>query len=212
LVFLKKKSMKTNLSNRRTLLKQLTFTLGAGLLSTSNTFAKPLEFLNKAQDFTPVIILPGGGEKLSFGGIDATFKVNRSQSAGSLSCVEMTIKPGHLAAPPHLHHNFDEICYLQTGTLQVMIGTEVTEIHAGSWHIRPRGIVHTFWNSSNQPAKVIELYTPGGFEEYLKGLGKLFKDQPNPPVSKIQGLAAKYDMVIHFEMLPAIMDKYHVHL
>jgi len=204
--------MKTHLLNRRSVLQQLTLAVGVGMLGTSRAFAGTVGAVNNLQGPKPLIIAPGGGEKGSFGGVDAIFKLDKSQTASNLGVVEMTLKPGHLAAPPHLHHSFDEVCYLQEGTLHVMIGKEVTEIQAGSWHIRPRGIIHTFWNSGKTPAKVIELYTPGGFETYLKGLAKLFKENPNPPAPKIQGLAAKYDMVIHFELLQVIMDKYQVHL
>jgi mannose-6-phosphate isomerase-like protein (cupin superfamily) len=201
--------MKTCLFNRRTALQQLAVAVGAGMISTSTALAGKMNHLPGPK---PLVILPGAGEKGSFGGIDAIFKLDKTHTAGNLGIVEMTVKPGYLAAPPHLHHNFDEICYLQEGSLNVMIGKEVTEIHAGSWHVRPRGIIHTFWNSGKQPAKVIELYTPGGFEAYLKDLAELFKQNPNPPAPKIQSLAAKYDMVIHFELLKGIMDKYQVHL
>lgn len=204
--------MKTTLWNRRTVLQQLTLAIGAGMLGSSNALAGTAEVMNTIPGPAPVIIPPGYGEHATFGGLDAIFKLNKSQTAGNLGCVEMTLKPGYLAAPPHLHHNFDEICYLQEGILHVMIGDKVSEIQAGSWHIRPRGIIHTFWNSGKEPATVIELYTPGGFEGYLKDLGQLFKANPNPPIPTIQALATKYDMVIHFELLQGVMEKYKVHL
>lgn len=98
----------------------------------------------------------------------------------------MTLQPGYLGAPPHLHKGFDEICIVMQGELHIMVGEDVYQVPAGGWHLRPRGIVHTFWNSGKEPVKFIEIYSPAGHEAYMKDLAKLFENNQRPQPSDLQ--------------------------
>ncbi|MEE1945975.1 cupin domain-containing protein [Pedobacter sp. KR3-3] len=160
----------------------------------------------------PVFIAPGAGDKGRFGGANITFKLDKSQTSGNLGSSEIILQAGHLGAPPHHHKGFDEICIVQEGVLNILVGEEVFEVKAGGWHLRPRGITHTFWNSGTTPAKFIELYSPAGHEAYMKALAKLFEDGKKPQPDDLAKLADKYDIVFEFEKLKGIMDKYKVHL
>ncbi len=82
-----------------------------------------------------------------------TLKLSRTQTGGGMSFFENTLAPGFLGAPPHFHKTFDEICYVLEGTVHVLVGDEVFELNAGDLHLRPRGIMHTCWNSGVQPAR-----------------------------------------------------------
>ena len=37
--------------------------------------------------------------------------------------------------------------------------------------MKPRGIPHTMWNAGTEPARLIEVYAPGGFELFFKDFG-----------------------------------------
>ncbi len=200
--------METTDIKRRNLLKLITVTAGSvmGWPTVANAVSPTYETTK------PVYIAPGEGEKYKIPSGEATFKLSGNQTLGNLGSAEMTLMPGFIAAPPHFHKNFDEICIVQEGTLHVMVGEEVVAIPTGGWHLRPRGLVHTFWNSGNVPAKFIELYTPGGFEAYLKGLDKLFENGSHPKPDTIEELSKKFDIVLRFDLLRGIMDKYKVHL
>src|SRR3712207_8119431 len=43
-------------------------------------------------------------------------------------------------------------------------GVEVVA-EAGSLLFKPRGEWHTFWNAGDEPARMLELISPGGFEQ-----------------------------------------------
>lgn len=174
---------------------------------------RAVTFLNeKSEGPKPVFIPPGAGEKGKIAESDIVFKLNSSQTGGSLGSAESILYPGQLGAPPHHYKNFDEICIVQEGTIHIMVGEDVQEVPAGGWHLRPRGIIHTFWNSGTVPAKFIDLYTPGGHESYMKELAKMFENNKRPAPGDLAGLAEKHDIVFAFNKLQGIIDKYKVHL
>jgi mannose-6-phosphate isomerase-like protein (cupin superfamily) len=105
---------------------------------------------------------------------DIAFKLSKSHTGGHLGVNELVLPAGLLGAPPHLHKGFDEICRVTQGALHIMVGEKVVEVKEGDWHLRPRGVVHTFWNSGKEPAKFIELCVPGGHEAYMESLADLF--------------------------------------
>ncbi len=52
----------------------------------------------------------------------------------------------------------------------MLVGETVYTVHAGEWHLRPRGLVHTFWNATQQPAHYIDMYFNQNFEDFLEEL------------------------------------------
>lgn len=141
-----------------------------------------------------------------------TLKLSKTQTGGGVSFLENKLAPGFLGAPPHFHRTFDEICYVLEGTVHVLVGEEVFELNPGDVHLRPRGCMHTFWNSGSQPARCLELSVPGGHEAYLKDLSVLLSRQGPPTPRDFAELEHKYDIVYQMDKLPEIMQKYHVHL
>lgn len=159
-----------------------------------------------------IFIPPGGGKKGRIGRSDVSFKLNAAHTSGQFGSVELSIPPGQLGAPPHLHKNFDEICIVLEGAVHIMVEDEVTEVKKGGWHLRPRGKVHTFWNSGKKKAKVIELCSPGGHEAYMMELAALFENNGRPAPGALNKLAEKHDIVFRFDLLEGILKKYRVAL
>jgi len=198
--------------NRRRLMQLLTLTMAGsafpGFTAGAQSIATvTMEGLDGPR---PLFIPPGGGQKGKIGEGDITFKLDKSQTAGNLGSAEEILLPGHLGAPPHYHKSFDETCIVLEGTVHIMVGEEVFVVPAGGWHLRPRGIVHTFWNSGTTPARFIDLYTPGGHEAYMKDLAKLFEGGKRPKPGELAKLAEVHDIVFAFDKLQGIMDKYKV--
>ena len=58
---------------------------------------------------------------------------------------------------------------------------------------KPRGQWHTFWNAGDEPASLLEIISPAGFEKYFEELIDLFTGrEPEPdliaPIAKRFGL------------------------
>lgn len=200
----------TETISRRQLMQQLTaITLGGTLL--------PLTGLAEtAGSPTPaqggIYIAPGQGKQAAIGNMSICFKLDKLQTGHHLGLWETVIQPGELGAPPHLHQGFDELLRVLEGSVHVMTGDEVTEVKAGGWHLRPRGLVHTFWNSGSIPAKTIDMCLPGGHEAYMTELATLFDNGHRPKPADFAALEKKYDIQYRFDKLQEVMTTYHVHL
>ena len=44
---------------------------------------------------------------------------------------------------------------------------------AGEWALKPRDIEHAMWNPTDEPARIIEVLTPGGSERWFEELAAL---------------------------------------
>ncbi|KAF0243104.1 MAG: cupin domain-containing protein [Sediminibacterium sp.] len=199
--------MKTAI-NRRSMLQQITaMAVVAGL--------EPTRFLQAQTNQTqaqPVYVSAEEGAKGKIGQMDIQFKLSSEQSSGTAGLAEITIAPGALGALPHYHDHFDELCRVLEGTVHILTGNTVTKVSAGGWHLRPRGMVHTFWNSGDVPAKTIDICLPGGHEKYLKELAALFDKNNRPSSADFKMLEKKHDIHYRPDLLPGIMKEYKVHL
>lgn len=160
----------------------------------------------------PIFIPAASGKHGKIGDGDIAFKFAKAQTGGHLGVVENILPVGFLGAPPHLHKGFDEICRVTHGVLTVMVGEQTFEVKAGDWHLRPRGIVHSFWNVGNEPAKFIELFVPGGHEAYMNTLADLFIGGKRPQPGTLDALAKQFDIEFDWPRLKPLMDKYKVRL
>jgi hypothetical protein len=86
---------------------------------------------------------------------------------------------------------------------------------AGSYVLKPRGVPHTFWNPGPEPARVLEIISPAGFEQYFEELaGILSSTQAGEPpdFARIAEMAGRYETTFHMERMGEIMEKHGVKL
>jgi quercetin dioxygenase-like cupin family protein len=139
-------------------------------------------------------------------------KLCGAQTNGAFSLVEHPLDPGRLVAPMHTHHREDEYSFVLEGELTAQIGTEVIAVPAGTLLLKPRGVPHTVWNATTQPARFLEIISPAGFENYFVELAEILA-QPGPPdLDRIVVLAQKYGIEFDFSSLMELSQKYKVSL
>ena len=83
---------------------------------------------------------------------------------GSFLLAEWTAGPGgdeppRTIAPLHVHFEDDEAWYVLDGTLRFRLGDDEIEAGAGTAVFAPRGVAHTFWNPSPEPARYLLVMT-----------------------------------------------------
>lgn len=118
----------------------------------------------------PVILHPGEGEQIEFGGNKMTFKVTAEQTGGAFSIVEYEVAPGFVA-PPVLHANTKEdwTGFVLEGRIGVEFENErLVVIPAGGFLFCPRNTMFRWWNDSQETSRWICTYVPGGFENYFR--------------------------------------------
>lgn len=98
-----------------------------------------------------------------------TIKLYGEETNGAVSIIEQPFEPG-LLLPPHVHQN-DVWLYILEGEMHVRVGDEVVNATPGCWVLKPRLIPHTMWNVGPEQARLMEVYTPGGFELFFKDFG-----------------------------------------
>ncbi len=159
-----------------------------------------------------VVIGPGEGVPILEGGFGVVLKLAGAETGGSFSIVEHPLAPGVLAAPPHTHVNEDEYSFVMEGTVGVLVGDEVHEAGPGSYVLKPRGMPHAFWNAGPEPARIVEIISPAGFERYFEELAEVLSAGGPPDVAKIEALAAGYGLTFHWERVAEITERYGVGL
>jgi quercetin dioxygenase-like cupin family protein len=125
--------------------------------------------------------------------------VRSEDTGGRFSLVAHPIAARALAGPMHVHEHEDEYSYVLEGEVGFQVGDDVFTAGPGQLVAKPRGIWHGFWNAGDEPARVLELISPGGFERYFAELAPLLK-----PKRDIEGLArvqAKYGLEMDFSSI-----------
>lgn len=144
--------------------------------------------------------------------------IRSSQTNMQFSCIEAAIAPKKIAGSPHTHDALDELMYVLEGTASVLVGEDVVEVSAGSWHLRPRGMVHVVWNNStDELLRIIDMYFNQNFEDYLEELyfkifpeiiqGKASFDDPEV-AKRIDDLNKEFGLTYFPEQLQPLVDKY----
>ena len=105
-----------------------------------------------------------------------TIKLYGEETNGAISIIEQPFEPG-LLLPPHVHQN-DVWLHIVEGEMHARVGDEIVKATAGCWVMKPRGIPHTMWNAGTEPAQIMELYTPGGFEHFFEDFGERLRQGP----------------------------------
>ncbi len=117
------------------------------------------------------VVTPRAGELVDLGGIGVHFKLSGRDTGGAFSIVEHPVEP-RVLIPSHVHHLEDEFSYVVEGRIGARIGDDILDVPAGSYLIKPREIPHTFWNPTNEPARLIEIISPPGFEAQFAEMGQ----------------------------------------
>jgi quercetin dioxygenase-like cupin family protein len=98
-----------------------------------------------------------------------TFVARAEQTGGALTAFESAAAPGE-GPPFHRHLREDETIYVLRGTLRVRLAEDVHEAPAGSFVFMPHGVPHAWQNVSEEPARLLVLFTPAA-----KGLERFFE-------------------------------------
>jgi quercetin dioxygenase-like cupin family protein len=116
------------------------------------------------------VVGPRDGKAGSLGMIGVRFMLDGPESEERFSLVEHPMPPRALAAPLHRHTREDEYSYVLEGRVGALLGDEVLYGEPGDLIFKPRGQWHTFWNAGDEPARILEIISPAGFERFFEEL------------------------------------------
>jgi mannose-6-phosphate isomerase-like protein (cupin superfamily) len=156
-----------------------------------------------------IVVEAGEGASVWLGGLGVDFKIPAEMTGGAFAIVEHPLDPGRLI-PLHIHYDEDELSYVISGRIGVRIGDNDHVAGPGSYVFKPRGIPHTFWNPGPEPARLLEIVWPAGFENFFAELGELAANcAPEEFPERRAALARGYDHhFVHPEWVPELQSRY----
>jgi quercetin dioxygenase-like cupin family protein len=140
--------------------------------------------------------LPGEGETTSLFGDTYVVKAAGEETGGSLAVIEARLARHSSGTPLHINTLEDENYYVFEGTLTFRLGEQTLEAPAGTFVHIPKGVVHTHWNATDAPVKLLGFPAPAGFERFFADLAELMADMPPgpPDMSRMGAVYEKYGL------------------
>lgn len=151
----------------------------------------------------PRIIRAGEGEVLGPpDGVRDRFLIDAKDWGGRLAVVEHLFAPRSILAPLHRHAHEDEFSLVLEGRVWGQFEDEEVVAEAGDLVIKPRGEWHTMWNAGDEPARLLELITPGGLEEMFRQIDTAGEDLD------LDAIAAPYGCEADMPRTEPIIERY----
>jgi mannose-6-phosphate isomerase-like protein (cupin superfamily) len=153
------------------------------------------------------VVQPTEGVTRELGAIGVAFKLWGRDTNGMVSVVEHPFPVGALVAP-HLHTREDEYSIVTEGEIGFRSGSREAVLGPGGYITKPRGEMHAMWNAGSVPARMIEIISPAGFENFFWELSELLMGGP-PDQTQIAALAETYGLQFgEPDWLPDLIDRY----
>jgi quercetin dioxygenase-like cupin family protein len=153
------------------------------------------------------VVQPDSREVTLVPGFTATVKLAASETGG-ISIVEHTFDPGVLV-PPHRHTREDEISCVIFGEIGFRSNDREVSLGAGGYIVKPRGELHSMWNAGTEPARMIEIVTPAGFERYFIELAEATAaagGRPDPSITA--PIAERFGLTFDFTQVPDLVARH----
>lgn len=106
------------------------------------------------------------GERLLWMGEPTLLKATAAETNGAYSLAEVYANEGEV--PLHSHEHEDEAFYVLEGEITFEIGDRVVEAGPGSFVFGPRGVPHRYTVTSPGGARMLMLFSPAGFERFIR--------------------------------------------
>ena len=136
------------------------------------------------------IVLPGEGRTYDWSKDHVTVKSTLDLSDGRLTLVEDRLKPGFSLARHH-HKKMIEIFYVLDGTVEFVFDDESVVAAPGTTLNVPPDV----WHEVRSPggARLLTIFSPGGFDTYLEELVALTEGQYGD-AAFMKNLSERYDI------------------
>jgi mannose-6-phosphate isomerase-like protein (cupin superfamily) len=160
---------------------------------------------------TPRVLGAREGKAGFLGSMGVRFLIDGTESGGGFSLVEHPMSPRALGAPLHRHAREDEYSYVTAGRIGALLGDHVVEAGPGELIFKPRNQWHTFWNAGDEPARVLEIISPAGFERYFSELVALGGSRAASP-DALRTLGQRYGLEVNPQSIPDLLQRFQLRI
>jgi quercetin dioxygenase-like cupin family protein len=105
-----------------------------------------------------------------------------ADTGGALAVMEQRARRG-FSPPRHIHRGEDTALMVLDGALTISIGDRISTLGAGEMVWLPRDVAHTFRVDSEE-ARLLEILTPAGFEQFHVETSEQAPEATIPPDSE----------------------------
>ena len=157
------------------------------------------------------VVGPLDGKEGFLGSINVRFLIDGSEAGERFSLVDHAMSPRALAAPVHRHTREDEYSFVLEGRMGALLGDEVVEAGPGDLVFKPRNQWHTFWNTGDEPCRILEIISPAGFEGFfqeLSDMGGVLEADPE----ELEQLGERYGFEMQPESVPGLLERFGLQL
>ena len=138
------------------------------------------------------VVGPDDGESIRLGPVTMRILEDGSTTGHRLGIGEITLAPHTQGPPQHRHAQHDEGFYVVSGTVHFTIGETVHVAPAGTLAMIPPGAPHTFANPGDEPAVMVNTFTPDLFVQYFRDLRDMIAAGHPLSPAVIEDVMARY--------------------
>src|SRR5882724_3100660 len=147
------------------------------------------EFPMKRYSFVP----PGGGQGYDWSRDHTFVKVSTADSAGAFALMEDNLKLG-FALGLHLHRQHAETFYILQGDVDFYLDGDWLTAPPGSTVHIPPGVAHAVVLPDGKTGKLLMIFQPAGFDQFLRELAALSDAELND-APRMKALSEQYDII-----------------
>lgn len=146
-------------------------------------------------DGTPLAIAP-----------EAFLKGRAEWTDGAYCVTGSVLAPGQIV-PPHVHDLEAQVTVVVSGRLGTWVDGEAEVLPAGGYAFRPAGLPHSIFNPFDEPARFLELTSPGErFQEYMLALSALHERGEASPETIAPLAAAAGIKAVDVDLTPLLAE------
>src|SRR5262245_56221656 len=159
----------------------------------------------------PLVLAAGEGRLVHLASVGVRFMLDGDRTGGRFALVEHPLPARSLGAPVHTHRDEDEFSFVLQGEIQVQIGERLITAGEGTLVTKPRGVPHAFWNATDSPARILELISPAGIEDYFAAMAELYSSGAPDP-GRAADIRKQYNVDLDPSSIPSLIEKHGLHL
>jgi len=119
------------------------------------------------------VVTAANGEVIQLGPTQLRILEDGSTTGHRLGIGEITLPPHTPGPPQHRHAQHDEGFYVVSGTARFTVGETPYDVTAGALVMIPPGAPHAFANPGDEPAVLLNTFTPDLYLQYFRDLGEM---------------------------------------
>ncbi|MFE7631754.1 cupin domain-containing protein [Kocuria sp. NPDC057446] len=78
----------------------------------------------------------------------------------------------------------------------------------GELVLKPRGQWHAFWNPGQDRARLLEIISPAGFEQFFQEVGQYYSSERDMDLERFMAACDRYALEMDLESVPELIGRF----